>query len=166
MRCVILGRGGHARAIRTWLIPADALQVRMTDNDDDVRPGEIVFIGVGDVEKRQTLYYRYLDQMVNHGQQIMRGVTIDPSASLGSNVLVNTGAQIDHDCRVREHCIIGPGAILCGDVVLGQACEIGAGAIILQNIDLPEKTRVPAGTLVVSADDWRRPHKVHGKEEQ
>ena len=166
MRCVILGRGGHARAIRTWLIPIDALQVRMTDNDDDVLPEEIVFIGIGDVAKRQKLYERYHGLMLNNGRQIMRGVIIDPSATVGDNVLVNTGAQIDHDCWIGPHSIIGPGVILCGSVHLGITCEIGAGAIILQNVKLPHETRVPAGTLVVSADDWRRPQKVQGKEEQ
>ena len=166
MRCVILGMGGHARAIRSWLVPPDALQVRMTDNDDDVRLGETVFIGVGDIVKRRALYRRYEHVILNGGKQIMRAVTIDPSAGIGFNVLINTGAQIDHDCRIGDHCIIGPGAILCGKVVLGEACEIGAGAIILQNVELPAGTRVSAGTLIVSADDWRRPQKMQGKEEQ
>jgi acetyltransferase-like isoleucine patch superfamily enzyme len=166
MRCVILGMGGHARAIRNWLVPPDALMVRMTTDDDDVRPEETVFIGLGDVAKRQRLYGRYHGMMLNDGRQIMRAVTIDPSAIVGDNVLVNTGAQIDHDCVIRFNSIIGPGAILCGGVSLGAACEIGAGAIILQKVAMPTGTRVPAGTLVVSADDWRRPQKMQGKEEQ
>lgn len=166
MRCVILGMGGHARAIRTWLVPADAVNVRMTDDDDDVRPEETVFIGLGDIAKRQRLYGRYHGMMLNGGRQIMRGVTIDPTAIVGDNVLVNTGAQIDHGCLICFNCIVGPGAILCGGVTLREACEIGAGAIILQNVKLAAGTRVPAGTLVVSADDWRRPEKMQGKEEQ
>ena len=155
---VILGSGGHARAVvGTW--DHGHPPYRYATDDDDVHADEQVIIGVGDLQTRKRLYERFRAQIFEDAAQIMRGVILDPGAKLGVNVLLNTGCQVDHDCIVGHHCVIGPGAILCGGVTLGAECAIGAGAIILQDVKLEARTKVPAGTLVVSADEWRHPVK-------
>lgn len=156
---VILGKGGHATAIRHWLL-AGTESVRMTDDDNDVEPREVIHIGMGDLIKRRALYTRYAERVHADGIQIMRGVIRDPMAWIGHNVLINTGAQIDHDCVVHDHCIISPGAILCGGVKLGHSCQIGAGAIILQGVELDAETNIPAGTLVCGPNDLRKPIRI------
>ena len=158
---VILGTGGHARAMmEKWRLSHwwPFAKFRMTNDDRDVPKNAQVVIGVGDVDDRRRLYKQFRSQ-IGTGLQIMPGAIVYASATLGVNVLVNTGAQIDHDCNIGDHCVIGPGAILCGGVRLGEACAIGAGAIILQGVTLEAETKVPAGTLVVAGDEWRYPVK-------
>lgn len=161
MRVVILGAGGHAKSFR-HATPYTRVPVidAMIENDDDVRPDDIVYLGVGDQKKRRALFKKFKNQIPNHGVQIMGNVWIGPDVKMGDNVLVNTGAQIDHDCSIGAHSIIAPGAILCGGVTLGENCFIGAGAIIVENVTLEPETFVPAGALVCGQSDMRMPQRV------
>jgi len=157
---VILGDGGHARALLDWPInikPPPDQDVLLVGEGEDVPSGDPVLIGVGTLPRRRELYEEYKNRTPDGGRQYMRGAIVYGSAVVGKNVLVNTGAQIDHDCMIGDHCIISPGAILCGSVTLGEECQIGAGATILEGVELSAGTKVPAGTLVVAADDMRRP---------
>lgn len=152
-RTVILGAGGHARALANCLTDTPVF----VDDDDAVEPGDLVYIGVGDIATRRRLYARFRAQIPLRGVQYMQGVIVGANVTLGVNVLLNTGCQVDHDCIVGDHCVISPGAILCGGVKLGTACVVGAGAIILEGVELEPETFVPAGTLVVGPDDFRKP---------
>ena len=154
-RTVILGSGGHARSVAYCLTDRTVFV-----SDDEVMLGDIVHIGVGDLEVRRKLYRKFRSQILNRGIQYMHGVFVGPNCTVGDNVLLNTGCQIDHDCWIGDHCVISPGAILCGGVKLGQACFVGAGAIIVEGVALAAETFVPAGTLVVGQDDFRRPQRV------
>ena len=153
-RTIILGNGGHARSL-----------CYIHDIDYFVGPNDIVpedakiIIGIGDLDKRRSLYLKYQDRVLDDGVQIMQGVLLN-DCTLGENVLLNTCCQIDHDCDIGNHCVISPGAILCGEVTLGDGCFIGAGAIILQGVSLDAGTYVPAGTLVCGRDDFRKPCKM------
>lgn len=158
MRHLILGTGGHAKAMGQ-VLSADNPVCRflMADNDDDVRPDDVVYIGVGDILTRKRMFEKFRNQVPYHGVQLMGRTWIGPDVVLWENVLVNTGAQIDHDCTIGHHCVIAPGATLCGGVTLGEACFVGAGAIIVEGVTLEPETFVPAGTLVVGPDDFRMP---------
>ncbi|MGI9503589.1 MAG: hypothetical protein ACR2RE_11100, partial [Geminicoccaceae bacterium] len=157
LRVVILGAGGHAKALRHVLPYTRVPVIKLIENDDEVRSSDQVYIGIGDQKKRRLLFEKFRDQIPNRGVQIMGNTWIGPDVRIGNNVLVNTGAQIDHDCSIEAHCVIAPGAILCGAVTLGEGCFIGAGAIIVQEVTLEPDTFVPAGTLVVGSDDFRKP---------
>lgn len=152
-RTVILGNGGHARALANCLTDT----VVFVTDDERVEPGDLVYVGVGDIPTRRRLYARFMAQIPQRGVQYMQGAIVGANVTLGVNVLLNTGCQVDHDCVIGDHCIISPGAILCGGVKLGEACCIGAGAIILEGVELEAGTIIPAGTLVVGQDDFRKP---------
>ena len=153
-RTVVLGIGGHATALRSHY--RLELAIGLT-NDDDVLPDDIVHIGIGELKTRKRLYERFWRQIPDMGQQIMRGVIRDPSATLGKNVLINTGAQVDHDCVIGDHSILSPAAVLCGGVHLGPGCQIGPGAILLQGVRLDAGTKIPAGTVVIGSDNLCAP---------
>lgn len=156
---LVLGNGGHANAVRSWIVPANA-DCRFSENNHDVQPNEKIVLGVGDLKTRVLLFELFKDQIYNDGIQIMRNVTIDPTAKIGKNVLLNTGCQIDHDCDIGKHCIISPGAILCGNVKLGRGCQIGAGAIILEGTKLDAGTAIPAGSTYHQQTGLRRPVRI------
>ena len=176
-REIILGKGGHARALLhvlesrvpstadvggPWMICEVAEGIRDSDilTWEGIKDSDILHVGRGPIVRRRAQYEKFKLQIPNRGIQVMERVHIGPNCDIGGNVLVNTGAQIDHDCVIGDHCVISPGAILCGGVKLGEACFIGAGAIIVENVQLAPETFVPAGTLVVGPDDFRRPQRV------
>lgn len=152
-RVVILGNGGHARALADTL---DIFNIVFLENDDDVLPDDTVYIGVGDLETRIRLFERFRSQIPGRGVQFMANVHVGPNCAIGDNVLLNTGSQIDHDCIIGNHSIVSPGAILCGGVELGESCFIGAGSIIVEGVELENGTFVSAGSLVVKQNDIRR----------
>lgn len=162
MRYVILGKGGHARALADMLDCGDyegytPYVMFGEDEESEITEEDELLIGVGDMETRLKLFEKYRDHKMAFGIQIMKGAIVYESAELGGNVLVNTGAQIDHECIIGDHCVISPGAVLCGRVTLGKACFVGASATILEGVTLEPGTFVPAGTLVVGPGDFRKP---------
>lgn len=157
---IILGTGGHARALRSLYEGRGYYPIWLQEYNDPPKMNDRVAIGIGDLAIRKILYTRYAPHIIDRGVQEMRGVIRCPTALIGENVLLNTGCQIDHDCVISNHCIISPGAILCGGVFLGLDCQIGAGAIILQGVHLDAGTKIPAGALVVGPDDIRRPQRL------
>ena len=83
------------------------------------------------------------------GSQLLAGSIINAGASLGSNVIVNTGAIIEHDCIVGDHVHVATGARVCGGVTLESMVFVGAGATIRQGIHVGEGAVVGAGAVVV-----------------
>lgn len=164
----ILGGAGHARVI------ADAIshEVNYSMIGEEIPPGSLIAIGVGDLNKRRELFEAYsethqivpavhLSAIVGHGVrwgkgvQIMAGVIIQQGVQIGDNVLINTKASIDHGCKIGSHTHIAPGATLCGDVEIGEGSFIGAGSTIIQGVTLDAGTKIPAGSLVCGSGDIR-----------
>jgi UDP-perosamine 4-acetyltransferase len=83
------------------------------------------------------------------GAQVMAGAVLQPGATLGRNVIINTRASIDHDCRIGADVHIAPGAVLCGGVQVGDGGFVGAGAVLIQNVQLGPGVIVGAGATVV-----------------
>jgi UDP-perosamine 4-acetyltransferase len=84
------------------------------------------------------------DASLGDGAQIMAGAVVQPAATIGRNVLINSRALVEHDCRVGDHAHIAPGAILCGGVSVGEVILVGvnvgvgavvaAGAVVARNV--------------------------------
>lgn len=75
--------------------------------------------------------------------------TVQASATLGLNVLINTAAVVEHDCRVEDHVHIASGAILAGGVTIETGALIGAGAVIKPGVRVGAWAVVGAGAVVV-----------------
>jgi UDP-perosamine 4-acetyltransferase len=82
------------------------------------------------------------------GLQAMAASVVNPGATLGRNVIVNTGAIVEHDCVVEDHAHVGPGAVLCGGVRLGAGALVGAGATVLPGVSIARGALVAAGSAV------------------
>lgn len=83
------------------------------------------------------------------GLIVMAGGIVN-AATLGDNVLVNTGAVIEHDCVVGHHTHLASGSVICGGVEVGEGSFIGAGAIVRQGIRVGKNVVIGAGSVVVS----------------
>ncbi len=70
-------------------------------------------------------------------------------ATLGANVIINTGAIVEHDCVIGDHVHIATGAQLASTVRVGAGTHIGVGATIRQCISIGENVIVGAGAVVI-----------------
>jgi len=82
---------------------------------------------------------------LQEGSQVMAGTVVQPRATIGKNVIINTGARIDHDSTIGDHSHIAPGVTVCGDVSIGRNCFVGAGATIIHGINIGENAIIAAG---------------------
>jgi len=83
------------------------------------------------------------------GLQALPRAVINAGASIGANVVVNTGAIVEHDCRLADHVHVAPGATVCGGVDVGAATLIGAGATIVPAVVIGAGAVIGAGSVVL-----------------
>lgn len=85
---------------------------------------------------------------IERGTCLLARSVVNPSATIGENVILNTGCVVEHDCVVGDHTHIAPSATLSGGVTVGRLALIGAGAVILPGLDIGEESIVGAGAVV------------------
>lgn len=82
------------------------------------------------------------------GVNIMPGVIIYNSTSIGEGSLINTNAVIHHDAVVGAYTEISPAVHVLGGAVIGNDCMIGAGAMVLPRISIGNGAVIGAGAVV------------------
>lgn len=85
---------------------------------------------------------------------------VNADVSIGSHVIINTGAVIEHDCRIGSFTHVAVGAILCGNVSVGENVFIGAGTVVIQGIQIGSDAVIGAGSVVLR--DVKEGEKVMG----
>jgi len=86
---------------------------------------------------------------VGMGFTAMANSVVNACATIGENVILNTGAIIEHDCVIGSHVHIATGARLASTVQVGDGAHIGAGATIRQCVIIGAGAIVGAGAVVV-----------------
>lgn len=131
---------------------------------------DAALIGVGCVEAtraRERLYDRiaakgFTFPVVRHpsatvaanavlgaGCVVFAGAIVNPGASVGRNVILNTASLVEHDCAIGDHVHISPGARLAGGVRIGARSHVGIGAIVIQGIEIGADVTIGAGAVVI-----------------
>lgn len=85
--------------------------------------------------------------VVGEGCAIMAGAIIN-RATLGENVIVNSGAIVEHDCHIGDNTFIGPGAVVGGFTKIGRNCFIGLGARVGNGLTIGDDITVAMGAVV------------------
>ena len=85
---------------------------------------------------------------LRENSMIFDGAVIQPFASIGSNVIVRTGAQIGHHVTVQDDCFIAAGACIGGGVVIGARCFIGLNATVLNDLEVAAGCTIAAGSVL------------------
>ena len=83
------------------------------------------------------------------GLQALPRAVINVGASIGANVIVNSGAIVEHDCVLADHVHIAPGATLCGGVEVGAGTLVGAGSTIVPSVVIGAGVMIGAGSVVL-----------------
>lgn len=88
--------------------------------------------------------------IIEEGSQILHGVIIQCSATIGKHTIVNTGASVDHDCTIGDFCHIAPQVTLCGNVEVGEGTLVGAGSTVIPGIKIGKWCTIGAGSVIIS----------------
>lgn len=86
---------------------------------------------------------------IKEGSVIMAGSCINPYVTIGTHVIINTGAIVEHNCEIADFVHISPRGVLGGTVYVGEATHIGIGAVVKNNIKIEKDIIVGAGAVVV-----------------
>jgi sugar O-acyltransferase (sialic acid O-acetyltransferase NeuD family) len=87
---------------------------------------------------------------LGHGTFIAPNVTVNPLASIGKYVILNTSSIIEHECIIEDGVHIAPGAVLAGNVYVGKRTFVGANAVVKQGIRIGKDVVIGAGTVVLN----------------
>lgn len=179
MRVVILGAGGHGRAVceaarDAGFSPRGFLDARapLPDmlglpvlGDEAAHDGGPLLLALGGNAARLAAAQRLGCALpvllhpsairagsaeVAEGAVIMPRVVLGALARIGRVALINTGAIIEHDVVVEEGAHVAPGAVLCGGVRVGARAMIGAGAVVAPNLSIGADAVVGAGAAVLA----------------
>ncbi|NOU48465.1 MAG: acetyltransferase [Bacteroidales bacterium] len=83
------------------------------------------------------------------GSLVCQGAIINPFATVGNGVIINTGSIIEHECVINDFAHIAPGAVLAGNVNVGKGSFIGANSVIKQGVIIGDHVTIGAGSVVL-----------------
>lgn len=83
------------------------------------------------------------------GTVVFAGAVIQPDASIGSHVIINTSVSVDHDCLIEDYAHLAPGSHLGGGVSVGKGTLLGIGSHVKPYTTIGEWTIVGVGSAVV-----------------
>jgi sugar O-acyltransferase (sialic acid O-acetyltransferase NeuD family) len=81
---------------------------------------------------------------------VLPGAVVGPRCRIGSNVIVNQGAQICHDTIVENGCHVTPGAVIAGYCRIGSCSVIGMTASIMLGTSVGHECLIHNGAAVNS----------------
>jgi len=87
---------------------------------------------------------------IGAGSVLCAGSVVNPEATLGLAVIVNTCASVDHECVIEDGVHISPGAHLAGKVTVGRGTTLGIGSVARDGISIGGGCIIGAGAVVVS----------------
>lgn len=90
------------------------------------------------------------DVRLGEGIVICAGVVVNPYATIGDNVILNTCCSVDHHGKIEEHVHIAPGTHLGGNVHIETGAFIGIGSAIIPRRCIGQWAVVGAGAAVTT----------------
>jgi acetyltransferase EpsM len=88
------------------------------------------------------------DVPIGSGTVIMAGAVVNPGASVGENVIINTLALVGHDCVIEDGAHVSAGARLAGKVRIGRAAWVGIGSTVIEGVHIGAGAKIGAGAVV------------------
>lgn len=79
---------------------------------------------------------------------VLEFATIQPCASVGSNVFIWSGNHIGHHAKVEDHCYIAGNVVISGNTRIEPYCFIGVSATLGHEITIGRESFIGAGSLI------------------
>jgi UDP-N-acetylbacillosamine N-acetyltransferase len=90
------------------------------------------------------------DVSVGPGTLLVAGAVVNPAATVGENVIVNTCASVEHECVIEDGVHISAGVHLGGRVLVRRAAVVEIGATVASGICIGAGAIIGAGSVVLS----------------
>ncbi|WP_159978399.1 NeuD/PglB/VioB family sugar acetyltransferase [Roseobacter cerasinus] len=91
---------------------------------------------------------RVFSQHVGEGTMVLAGAFINIGATLGRNIIVNSGAIVEHDAVIGDHCHLAPGSVVGGGARIGSGVLLGSNATALPGVTVCDWAVIGAGAVV------------------
>lgn len=88
------------------------------------------------------------DTKIDAGCNILSGVKISNSVSIGRACIIYYNSIITHDCIINDFVEISPSVTVLGRVEISDYAHIGANATILPDIQIGKNSIIGAGSVV------------------
>lgn len=166
---VILGSGGHARAV--WdALRANATPVRgfLAPSADGSRLGDVPWLGgddelaglsgvdaviglgsTGEPSRRVAAFERARAAGLSIRSVVHPSAVVAESAVLGRGVQVMLGAVIGAGVRLGSGVIVNSGAVIDHDCVVGAQSHIAPGAVLAGDVIIGERVHVGLGARII-----------------
>jgi sugar O-acyltransferase (sialic acid O-acetyltransferase NeuD family) len=79
---------------------------------------------------------------------ILEFVTIQPCATVGSNVFLWSGNHLGHHASIADHCYIAGQVVISGSTKVEPYCFIGVSATLGHEITIGRESFIGAGSLI------------------
>jgi sugar O-acyltransferase (sialic acid O-acetyltransferase NeuD family) len=89
------------------------------------------------------------DATVGSGAILLAGCVVGNGTHVGRGALLGIRSSIDHDGQLGDYASLGPGTTTGGTVRIGATTAIGLGANVIHGISIGDDTVVGAGALVL-----------------
>lgn len=89
------------------------------------------------------------DVVLAAGAMVFPGAICTTNVRIGRHSHVNCRAVVSHDCRVGNFVSLSPGVMLNGNVTVADGAFLGTGAIVLPGRRVGEGAVVGAGAVVI-----------------
>lgn len=86
---------------------------------------------------------------VGEGSVVLAMCVIQPGASVGRHVILNTASTVDHDSAIGDYVHMAPGVHLAAHVSVGAGTLVGVGSCAIPGSSIGEWSIVGAGAAVV-----------------
>lgn len=172
---IVLGAGGHARAILEALraLGRDVTAVAVTARapastgqraalpamtEDEVlalAPQSIeLAMGIGTVEPsplRRQVFDKFRAAGFGFATIVHPSAVVASDAILGEGAVVMAGAIVQAGCRVGANAIVNSGVILEHDGVVGAHAHLASGCVLAGGVRVGEQALVGAGATVIQS---------------
>jgi sugar O-acyltransferase (sialic acid O-acetyltransferase NeuD family) len=170
MRVILIGAGGHARAVVEAIEAEDYRLVAYVDPkpcawlshithiaEDDVSgegDADAFAMGLGAVEprglaRRMALYQRYAELGWRAPPLVHPSAIVSDSARLATGCIVLAGAIVQPGAEIGAAAIVNTGSIIEHDARVGDGAHIAPGAILLGGASVGACAMVGAGAVVL-----------------
>ena len=178
-RLLVLGAGGHGRAVADVAVAAGRTVVGFTE-PGGARLGDPPVLGRDDelavLANRQ--YRARAPRRAVHGAGcrvpprarartpardggptaalavgavVFANAVVGAGVAVGENAVIYSGAIIEHDSRIGAHAYLAPGVVVCGGVTIEDGAFVGAGAVLIPGAHVGCGATIGAQSLVRGA---------------
>lgn len=88
------------------------------------------------------------DNRIGIGANIMTGVIVTSSVTIGKGALLNLHCTIGHDSILGDFVELSPGVRISGNCTIGNFVSLGTNAIILPHVRVGNNVVIGAGSVV------------------